>query len=315
MNDQSQRQPSGERYVVGLRFQRVGKIYNFDATSVPDLVPGDFAVVETSRGTQLGQMIFVVSGQEQIGNGGIKPVLRKATAQDLIIKQSWEQKEADAVSDCQKKARELGFADVKIISAEFSFDGNRIFILYSCEEGEKTDLKSLRRVMQRQYPQAHIEMHLIGPRDVAKILGGMGACGLEVRCCSTFLPDFSPISTKMAKEQGISLTPTEITGMCGRLRCCLEYEYEQYAEARKLLPKRGKRVGTPMGAGKVIDVLALKSSVVVDLESGGPHEFTAQEILPISDQDAVVSVPRPLSEQQAEKPKHSSKKGKPKSNV
>ena len=310
MNEMSQRQPSGERYIVGLRFQRVGKIYNFDASNVPDLRPGDFAVVETSRGTQLGQMIFMVRAQDHSGNGGIKPVLRKATAQDLIIKQSWEQKEADAVVGCQKKVRELGFSDVKIISAEFSFDGSRLFYLYSCEEGEKTDLKALRRAMQRQFPQTHIEMHLIGPRDVAKILGGMGACGLEIRCCSAFLPDFSPISIKMAKEQGISLTPTEITGMCGRLRCCLEYEYEQYAEARKLLPKRGKRVGTSMGPGKVIDVLALKSAVVVDLESGGPHEFSSEEILPISDQDATVNVTRPVSEQQPTKPKHINKKGK-----
>jgi len=315
MNDLTQGQPAGERYIVGLRFQRVGKIYNFDASSVPDLKPGDFAVVETSRGTQLGQMIYVVNDQDQKINGGIKPVLRKATAQDLIIKQSWEQKETDVVNDCQKKTKELGFTDVKIVSAEFSFDGSRLFFLYSCEEGEKTDLKPLRRVMQRQFPQTHIEMHLIGPRDVAKLLGGMGACGLEIRCCSAFLPDFSPISIKMAKEQGISLTPTEITGMCGRLRCCLEYEYEQYTEARKLLPKRGKRVGTSMGPGKVIDVLALKSSVIVDLESGGPREFTAQEILPLSDQDASINVGHPINEQQSVEARNTHKKGKSKGNV
>ncbi len=99
--------------------------------------------------------------------------------------------------------------------------------------------------MQRIYPRSQVEMRQIGPRDVAKLLGGMGACGIENRCCSMFLTEFSPISIKMAKEQGISLTPTEITGMCGRLRCCLIYEYEQYVEARKNLPKRNKRVVTP----------------------------------------------------------------------
>ena len=119
----------------------------------------------------------------------------------------------------------------------------------------------------------------------------------------------------MAKEQGISLTPTEITGMCGRLRCCLEYEYEQYTEARKLLPKRGKRVGTSMGPGKVIDVLALKSSVIVDLESGGPREFTAQEILPLSDQDASINVGSALNEQQSVEANNARKKGKSKGNV
>ena len=109
-------------------------------------------------------------------------------------------------------------------------------------------------------------MRQIGPRDVAKFLGGMGACGLETRCCSKFLTEFSPISIKMAKEQGISLTPTEITGMCGRLRCCLIYEYEQYVAARKELPKRGKRVVTPDGEGKVLDTYPLRNVVQVELD-------------------------------------------------
>jgi cell fate regulator YaaT (PSP1 superfamily) len=101
----------------------------------------------------------------------------------------------------------------------------------------------------------------------------MGACGLECRCCTAFLTEFNPISIKMAKEQGISLTPTEITGMCGRLRCCLVYEYEQYVEARKQLPKRGKMVVTPKGNGKVLDVSPLNETVLVELEQGGQHEF------------------------------------------
>jgi cell fate regulator YaaT (PSP1 superfamily) len=141
--------------------------------------------------------------------------------------------------------------------------------------------------MQRIYPQTQVELHQIGPRDVAKILGGMGACGLENRCCSKFLTEFSPISIKMAKEQGISLTPTEITGMCGRLRCCLVYEYEQYVEARKQLPKRGKRVVTPMGEGKVSDIFPLKEAIVVELESGVFHEFMKHEIQPWDELEAL----------------------------
>jgi cell fate regulator YaaT (PSP1 superfamily) len=127
--------------------------------------------------------------------------------------------------------------------------------------------------MQKLYPRSQIEMRQIGPRDVAKILGGMGACGLETRCCSKFLTDFSPISIKMAKEQGISLTPSEITGMCGRLRCCLIYEYEQYVEARKQLPKRNKRVVTPNGEGKVVDVAPLSGMVTVMFEGEGRSSF------------------------------------------
>ena len=130
-------------------------------------------------------------------------------------------------------------------------------------------------------------MHLIGPRDVAKIMGGMGVCGLKERCCSLFLTDFNPISIKMAKEQTISLTPTEITGMCGRLRCCLVYEYEQYVEARKQLPKRGKRVGTPKGEGRVVDVLILKESVIVEFDAGGTAEFMKHERQPLDELEAL----------------------------
>jgi cell fate regulator YaaT (PSP1 superfamily) len=278
---------SNEKYIVGLRFQQVGKIYHFDASNTRDLLPGDYAVVETSRGRQLGKMIYVVENPDSNTNGSLKPVLRRATPQDLVLKQSWEKKEAEVLVDCQNKAVELGYTDLKIIVAEFSFDGSRLAFLYSCEEGEKTDLKSLRRAIQRLYPQIHIDMHLIGPRDVAKIMGGMGVCGLEERCCSSFLTDFNPISIKMAKEQTISLTPTEITGMCGRLRCCLVYEYEQYVEARKLLPKRGKRVQTTLGDGKIIDVLPLKNAVIVEMDSGGQHEFAAAEVQLLDDQELV----------------------------
>ncbi len=145
------------------------------------------------------------------------------------------------------------------------------------------DLKSLRQDMQRQYAPAVVELRQIGPRDVAKLLGGMGACGLETRCCSRFLTEFSSISIRMAKEQGISLTPTEITGMCGRLRCCLIYEYDTYVEARKGLPKRNKRIATPFGEGKVVDVLPLAGKVRVDIPEVGIREFTREEILAFSE--------------------------------
>ncbi|NUM49291.1 MAG: hypothetical protein HUU38_31710 [Anaerolineales bacterium] len=131
------------------------------------------------------------------------------------------------------------------------------------------------------------EFRLIGPRDVAKILGGMGACGLETRCCSTFLTEFSPVSIKMAKAQGIALTPSEITGMCGRLRCCLIYEYEQYVEARKTLPKLNKRVITPLGEGKVVNVLPLKQAVLVDVPEKGLTEFLKHEIEPWDEVEAL----------------------------
>ncbi|HRF96570.1 MAG TPA: regulatory iron-sulfur-containing complex subunit RicT, partial [Aggregatilineales bacterium] len=133
---------------------------------------------------------------------------------------------------------------------------------------------------------AQVEIRQIGPRDVAKILGGYGACG-ELRCCSTFLTDFSPISIKMAKAQGISLNPTEITGVCGRLRCCLVYEYEQYVAARKTLPKRNKRVGTPAGIGRVVEVYPLTDSILVHLEEAGRQMFKREDIIPIDELEAL----------------------------
>ena len=278
---------TSEQKIVGLRFQKIGKIYHFDASEFDDLRPGDFAVVETSRGRQLGQVINIVENPVKPGGGSWKPVMRKATPQDLVMRQIWQRKEIEAVINCREKVAVLKIPDIKIIAAEYSFDGSRLIIMYSSESGEKLELKALRRSLQRIYPQVEIELHLIGPRDVAKILGGMGACGLENRCCSSFLTDFSPISIKMAKEQGISLTPSEITGMCGRLRCCLLYEYEQYVEARKQLPKRGKRVVTPLGDGRVVDTYVLKQSVVIELEKGGQHEFMRHEIQPWDELEAL----------------------------
>jgi len=275
-----------EPFVVGLRFQRVGKIYHFDAGKFRNIKPGDFVVVDTSRGTQIGQVIQILESPEESSTESIKPVQRLATPQDLVLRQTWQQKEIEAVTTCRARVAELGLTDVKIVAAEYSFDGSRLYFLFSSEAGEKADLRSLRRAMQRVYQASRVEMHLVGPRDVAKLLGGMGACGLENRCCSTFLTAFSPISIKMAKEQGISLTPTEITGMCGRLRCCLVYEYEQYVEARKQLPKRGKRVGTPMGEGKVVDVYPLKESVIVELDQGAQREFMKHELQPLDELEA-----------------------------
>jgi cell fate regulator YaaT (PSP1 superfamily) len=175
--------------------------------------------------------------------------------------------------NCRARASELHLEGVKIVTAEYNYDGSRLAFLFSTESEDKVDLKSLKRDMQNIYPNAYIEMRQIGPRDVAKIIGGMGACGIETRCCSKFLTDFSPISIKMAKDQGISLTPNEITGMCGRLRCCLIYEYDQYVAARKELPKRNKKVVTPKGEGKVIDVLPMSNEVIVLIEDAEGKRF------------------------------------------
>jgi len=273
--------------IVGIRFQRVGKIYHFDASNHRDIQAGDYAVVETSRGRQLGEVVQVVADPQPPQEGAWKAIQRRATPRDLLMRQLWQRKELEATINCRAKTAELKIKGVKIITSEYSFDGSRLAFLYSTETEEKIDLRAVRNAMQRTYPRTRVEMRQIGPRDVAKLLGGMGACGLETRCCSTFLTEFSPISIKMAKDQGISLTPSEITGMCGRLRCCLVYEYEQYVEARKYLPKRGKRVGTPRGEAKVLDIFPLKDTALVEFDEGGIAEFKRLELEPWDELEAL----------------------------
>src|SRR5436190_17396680 len=252
--------------LIGVRFTKVGKIYHFDTSAVPDVVVGEHVIVDTSRGKHLGEVIQLVQDLPEKPEGGWRSVERRANPRDLLLQQSWQSKQTEAMINCRARASEIGLRDVKIVTAEYNYDGSRLAFLFSTESEDKVDLKSLKKDMHEIHPNTHIEMRQIGPRDVAKFLGGMGACGIETRCCSKFLTDFSPISIKMAKEQGISLTPNEITGMCGRLRCCLIYEYEQYVAARKELPKRNKRVITPKGEGKVIDVLPMSNKIMVLLD-------------------------------------------------
>jgi cell fate regulator YaaT (PSP1 superfamily) len=260
--------------IVGIRFTKIGKIYHFDSSTIPDVGVGEHVIVDTSRGRHLGEVVQIVKEPSDRPEGGWRTVERRATPRDLLLLQSWQSKQTEAMINCRARASEIGLTRIKIVAAEYNYDGSRLAFLFNTESDEKVDLKSLKKDMHNLYPGTQIEMRQIGPRDVAKIIGGMGACGLETRCCSMFLTDFSPISIKMAKEQGISLTPNEITGMCGRLRCCLIYEYEQYVEARKQLPKRNKRVVTPKGEGKVVDIIPMSNKVMVLIEAEEGKRFT-----------------------------------------
>jgi cell fate regulator YaaT (PSP1 superfamily) len=266
------------QYIIGIRFQKFGKIYHFSAAENTDVKAGDFAVVETSRGKQLGEIVQIMEEADQDRNGSLKPIVRVATPRDLVLRQVWQQKERVAVEFARAKLTDSGIDGVKIIRAEYTFDGKRLTFLYSSEGDESVDLTELRNQLKAQYRRTRIDLRQIGPRDVAKIIGGMGACGMGMRCCSMFLTEFSPISIRMAKAQGVSLAPSEITGMCGRLRCCLFYEYEHYVEARKELPREKKRIPTPLGEGKVVSVSPLIRKVVVDLGEGGLKEFSLEEL-------------------------------------
>ncbi|RMG97174.1 MAG: stage 0 sporulation protein [Chloroflexi bacterium] len=269
---------------VGIRFQKLGKLYHFKVEEDQDISPGDYVVVSTRRGRQLGQVIAFINPDEVQKDKNIKAIERKATPRDLVMKQVWETKELDALITCREKAHELGIEDAKFVKAEYSFDGAWLTIHYATEN-KKLNVRPLQKALTRVF-RTKVDMRLIGPRDLAKILGGYGACGAP-RCCSTFLTEFSPVSIRMAKEQGVSLSPQEITGMCGRLRCCLVYEYEQYVAAKKTLPKTGKRVGTPYGEGIVKDVRVLRDSVMVQLENGEMHEVFRHELEPLEELEAL----------------------------
>ncbi len=267
-----------QRNVVSVRFSKVGKLYHFEADTDMNINPGDQVVVETARGWQLGEVAQIIGDVKTAGEGSWKKIDRKASERDLQQRKNNEEKEAELIEFCRSEIRAQNLNGVKAVSAEYSLDGSKISVLYSYEGDDKVELRNLKQEINKFVHHAQVELRQIGPRDVAKIFGGMGACGLPTRCCSKFLTDFSSISIRMAKEQGISLTPTEITGMCGRLRCCLIYEYEMYVENRKQLPKRNKRVLTPVGEGKVIDVLPLKMAVVVDIPEVGRKEFFNSDI-------------------------------------
>jgi cell fate regulator YaaT (PSP1 superfamily) len=268
--------------VAGIRFQKVTRLYYFDSSNFAELTTQDHVIVETARGRQMGKVVNIVSPDK--AEREYKPILRIATPRDLLLKQHWDDKAWGAVIDCREQAATLGgYEDCKFLDATFSYDGSMLTLLFSCED-TKINMNRLRSAMSLLY-KSKIDFRQIGPRDVAKLMGGFGACGIE-RCCSVFLTDFSPISIKMAKAQGISLNPSEITGMCGRLRCCLVYEYEQYVEARKELPKRNKRVMTPHGEGKVVDVHPLQEAVTVLVEEAF-FVVKKEELQPLDELEAL----------------------------
>jgi cell fate regulator YaaT (PSP1 superfamily) len=264
---------------IGVRFQKLGKLYHFKVGSHKDVKPGDHVIVETRRGKQLGQVIAFIDPEQIHRRKGIRAVQRIATPRDMVMDQVWESKELDALISCREEASRGNINDATFVKADFNFDGSWLTISYTTDN-KKLELRSLQSTLGRRL-KTRVEMQLIGPRDVAKMMGGYGACGIP-RCCSTFLTDFSPISIRMAKEQGISLSPQEITGMCGRLRCCLVYEYEQYVQAKKELPRYGKTIGTPHGEGRVVEVRVLRESVIVVI---GDEEFEVfrHEIEPLEE--------------------------------
>lgn len=261
--------------VVRVRFEEFSKGFDFDANGM-ELNPGEPVIVETEQGTELA-WVAVKSRpvpEERIKRL-LKPILRRATREELERYQHLRVNEEGAFHSCQEKikTREL---PMKLVDVRFSFDGAKIAFYFTSES--RVDFRDLVRDLVKEF-RARIEFRQIGVRDQAKRMGGLGCCS-RLLCCRSFLHEFEPVSIRMAKEQNLSLNPSKISGICGRLMCCLSFEYQTYEEIKKTLPKLGNRVKTPKGPGVVKQLKILEEKAVVELESGRQEEFPSNQLTP-----------------------------------
>ncbi len=272
--------------VVGIRFKEVGKVYYFDPLEIK-LKKGDHAIVETVRGIECGEVAMEnreINDEEIIKP--LKPIIRLATEDDLKVVENNRQKEKEAFEICLKKiaAHRL---DMKLVDVEYTFDGSKV-LFYFTSDG-RVDFRELVKDLASVF-RIRIELRQIGVRDESKMKGGLGICGREF-CCNSFLGDFQPVSIKMAKEQGLSLNPTKISGTCGRLMCCLKYEQNAYEHLLKVTPKVGAIVETPQGKGTVIEANLLKGILKIRLDrypEAAPAIYNRQEVKLIRDKRITV---------------------------
>ena len=261
--------------ILGVRFGYAGRIYHFDAGDLV-VAPGDWVLVKTEKGLGLGQ-VAVAPSEREISAAqleGLRKVIRKATKADFDQKMRCAQRERDAFTYCQETIESLGLP-MKLVTTECFFDGSK-YVFYFTAEG-RVDFRELVKLLVARFP-VRIEMRQIGVRHEAKMIGGLACCGEEL-CCSRFLTDFRPVSVKMAKTQNLSLNPSKISGVCGRLMCCLAYEYDIYEEFRKGLPKVGKKVKTPQGEGVVLKHDPLSETVLVKVDDETTLEFTKDQVV------------------------------------
>jgi len=244
--------------IIGVRFRSAGRIYYFDPRGA-DIKNGDSVIVETARGVECGEVAIANKKiKEEEFTQTLKPVIRIATDKDLEQVRQNNEREVNALDICAKKIREHKL-DMKLISAEYTFDKNKV-IFYFTADG-RVDFRDLVKDLASVL-KTRIELRQIGVRDEAKTLGGIGICGRPF-CCATFLDEFQPVSIKMAKEQGLSLNPSKISGTCGRLMCCLKYEQEAYEDLIRTTPKVGHTVMTPNGEGTIVEVSLISGNLKV----------------------------------------------------
>jgi cell fate regulator YaaT (PSP1 superfamily) len=259
--------------IVSLKFRDAGKHYFFNSLDL-ELAKGDRVVVETDRGRALATVVVPPEErpEDQLPSE-LKNIVRIATDEDLAMAQANVVREREAYLYCQDRIHKRNM-EMKLVRAEYLFDGSKI-IFYFTADG-RVDFRELVKDLAH-YFHTRIEMRQIGVRDEAKLIGGIGICGREL-CCCTFLTEFTPVSVRMAKEQGLALNPTKISGQCGRLLCCLSYEFETYCSLKKCLPKCGRKVQLDGIKGEVVNQDVLRQKVLVRLEDGRSVAVTSEQI-------------------------------------
>lgn len=267
--------------IVGVRFKNVGKVYYFKPGD-KEVKIGDKVIVETVKGIECGT---VALEKKEIKNAQItqplKKIIRIATRNDIKKLEENKKKEKEAFNKCLKKI-EKHKLDMKLIDVEYAFDNSKILFYFTAEG--RVDFRELVKDLASVF-RTRIELRQIGIRDEAKMMGGLGICGRPL-CCKTFLGEFQPVSIKMAKDQGLSLNPTKISGTCGRLMCCLKYEQDVYNELLKRTPKIGAIVNTPEGKGTVIEQNLLTGKLTVSLDKNpeaAPVSFGVDQVITIKD--------------------------------
>jgi cell fate regulator YaaT (PSP1 superfamily) len=254
--------------VVGVRFKKAGKVYYFSPGNL-QIKQSENIIVETARGIEFGECVIVpkeVDENEIVSP--LKNVIRIASEDDIKKHNENKEKEKEAFSVCLDKIQQHNLK-MKLIDVEYTFDNNKV-IFYFTADG-RVDFRELVKDLAAIF-RTRIELRQIGVRDEAKMIGGLGPCGRTL-CCSTFLGDFAPVSIKMAKEQNLSLNPTKISGICGRLMCCLNYEQDTYEQIRKRLPRVSSIVNTPYGKGDVISNSVVKENVKVKIKTEDGEEI------------------------------------------
>ena len=285
--------------VVGVRFRDSGRVYYFSAPDGEELAVGDWLVVPTARGEEAGRVV-ISPHQVRVNllQGELGSVDRIMTADDVARMEAYRRGGAEAVRTfgARIRSRRIG---IKPISAEFSFDGGTAFLSYSIPDRDHAPANEVLMDLANDLAdelQCRVEMRQVGPRDEARLLGGLGRCGRTL-CCSSWLPVFPEISMNMAKTQDLPLNPSKVSGVCGRLLCCLSYENEQYRQMKAMMPRLGQPIETPGGSGVVISLHLLKELVTVRLDDeGGEATFRNDELgLQASPQAAPTPRPEPVA--------------------